>query len=91
MATSQPFTVFPAVTTATIETAFTTTVAPYSHVYSTFGGFTPTGGKVGAQLKCRLKRIAKAGGTDPGTNPFALQVGMHYEKDTLGSRSQTAK
>ena len=92
MATSQPFTVFPAPTAVTAEQAFTTTVLPYSHVYTSVVAFTPTGGKIGAQLKVRLKRIAKsAGGTDPATNPFALQVGLHYEQDTLGSRTTSSK
>jgi hypothetical protein len=92
MASSQPFTVFPAPTAVSAEQAFTTTVSPYSHVYTSIVSFTPTGGKIGAQLKVRLKRIAKsAGGTDPGTNPFALQVGCHYEIDTCGSRTISGK
>lgn len=92
MATSQPFTAFSATATSSAETAFTTTVSPFSHVYTSVVSFTPTGGKIGAELKVRLKRIAKtAGGTDPGSNPFGLQVGIHFEKDTIGSRTGSAK
>ena len=91
MASSQPFTVFPTPSILRIEQTFTTTVLPFSHVYSSLGSFTPTGGTIGAQLKIRLKRIAAAGGTAPSTPPFALQVGMHYELNSLGSSSTTSK
>ena len=40
----------------------------------------------------RLKRVAKtAGGADPAANPFVLQIGVHYQIDTLGSASVSAK
>jgi hypothetical protein len=48
------------------------------------------GAKIGAQLKMRLKRIASAG-TAPTGNPFGLQVGCHYQADTIGSRTVSGK
>ena len=90
LATSQPFTAFPASIVLTGETAFTTTVAPFSHVLTPFSTYNlpASWSKIGAQIKLKLTRIAKtAGGTDPGTPPFCLQVGCHALADTNGSRS----
>jgi hypothetical protein len=93
-AVSQPFTAFPAATVLTGETAFTTTVNPFSHVLTAFSAYTLPASltKIGAQIKVRIERIAKtAGGTDPGTPPFVLQVGCHALADTNGSRSIGSK
>lgn len=54
------------------------------------GSFTPASGKIGGQIRMRLKRITAAG-TAPSINPFATQVGAHIECDTLGSRTTSSK
>ena len=46
--------------------------------------------KVGTQIKMRLKRIASTG-TAPTNNPFLGQVGVHYKKDSEGSRYLKSK
>lgn len=42
------------------------------------------------QVKMRIKRIAGTG-TEPINDPFVGQVGIHYESDTIGSRSINSK
>lgn len=91
MSSTAPYSNFTTEYEASVEHVFSSTVTPRSHVYSSFGAFTPTGGTIGAQLVVRLKRIAKKAGTDPSTAPFVLQVGMHYKIDTIGSQTQTGK
>ena len=46
--------------------------------------------KIGSIIKLRLKRIAGTG-TEPAVNPFVEMVGIHYQKDTLGSRKLSDK
>jgi hypothetical protein len=67
-----------------------------SHIYTSFGTISATdmaNVKIGAGFIGTLTRIAKsAGGTDPTTGSiFAMNVGIHYQADTVGSRSQAAK
>lgn len=91
---TEPFTVFPAATVLTAETAFTQTAAPFSSVIAVFSAFSLPAEwtKIGAQIKVRIERIAKsAGGTDPGTNPFILQVGCHALWNSTGSREVGTK
>ena len=44
----------------------------------------------GATLKGRVIRIASSG-TEPASDPFVTQVGVHIEKDTVGSRTELTK
>lgn len=62
---------------------------PYHH-YTSIGTLDMTGGSIGAALVWRIRRIASSG-TAPTTDPFLLQVGVHYEMDTLGSRQRATK
>jgi hypothetical protein len=55
-------------------TAFTTTV-------------TLTGLHIGAQVRCRVRRIAATGGTEYADDVYITQVGVHLEEDTIGSRT----
>jgi len=91
MTTTAPHNSFTNFVNVYVEHVFSTTVTARSHIYSSFGSFTPTGGLIGAQIKVRLYRIAKTAGTNPSSNPYPLQIGMHYQKDTLGSRTTTGK
>lgn len=46
---------------------------------------------IGGQIKLRVKRIAATGGTEYADDIYITQVGIHIEKDTLGSRTETTK
>ena len=39
----------------------------------------------------RIRRIAEDTGTAPTADPFVLDVGIHYEIDTVGSRERASK
>lgn len=58
--------------------------------YLSLGTITGTNIKTGAQIKFRIKRIAGTG-TEPINDPYLGMVGVHYQIDTLGSRSITSK
>ncbi len=64
--------------------------ADRTHFIFDIGSFTATGGKIGAHVKARVKRVA-AVGTAPSGNVFAEKVQLHLECDTLGSRAITTK
>lgn len=79
----------------TTQTQATDTVIAANEVsltnkYSTVSTVTMTGFKIGTTVALRLKRIT-ATGTAPASNPFVTMVGIHYEKDTVGSRTASAK
>lgn len=60
--------------------------------YLDLGDLTLTNYLIGAQIKCRIKRVTKsAGGTEYAGDIFITQVGIHLEKDTMGSRQETIK
>ena len=44
----------------------------------------------GAIVKGRVRRIASTG-TEPASNPFFTEVGIHIESDTIGTRTATSK
>jgi hypothetical protein len=75
------------VSTEFLIPANTPTRTHYSVPIGTIDG---TNLKIGAVLTYRLRRIASTG-TAPSNNPFGLQVGMHMNVDTCGSRSVTTK
>lgn len=83
--------VFPVVTTVSVESSIAANEPALTHKYTSITSFTPTGGKINAGLTLSLKRIASVTNVAPAAAPFALMVGVHYERDTLGSRSQTVK
>jgi hypothetical protein len=43
-----------------------------------------------ATLKGRVRRITSTG-TEPASDPFVIQVGIHIEEDTVGSRTVLTK
>lgn len=56
------------------------------------GDLTLTNYLIGAQIRCRVKRVAKsAGGTEYVGDIFITQVGIHLEADTIGSRQEITK
>jgi hypothetical protein len=58
--------------------------------YLSLGTISGTNLKVGTQLKLRFKRVTGTG-TEPINGPFLGQVGVHFQKDTVGSRTISAK
>lgn len=83
--------VFPAVTTSSAETSIAANETDKTHKYTSVVSFTPTGGKIGANLLLSLKRIASVTNVAPASDPFCLMVGVHYEIDTIGSRTTSSK
>ena len=73
------------------ETSIAANEAAYTHKYTSVLSFTPSGGKIGGQLVLRLKRIASVTNTAPANNPYCLSVGIHHQKDTIGSRASSTK
>lgn len=44
----------------------------------------------GASVVGRVRRIASSG-TEPASDPFVIQIGIHVEQDTTGSRTELTK
>jgi len=89
-----PYAQFPTATVLTAEHTFNSTVLPFSAVRTRFPVFTVPASMqhIGAQVVIRIARIAKsAGGTNPATDPFPMQVGAHAISDTRTSRTNGAK
>ena len=61
-----------------------------THLLLDMGDITGTGYKIGSLFKCRVKRIAGTG-TEPTSDPFVSMVGIHYQIDTIGSRTELVK
>lgn len=61
-----------------------------THKYTSVGTFTPTGGKIGANILLSLKRVAAVAAA-PVDDPWVLMVGLHYKCDTIGSRTISGK
>ena len=83
-------TAFPTTTVVSAETTIPAGTTSISHFKTFVGTISGTGLTYGASIKLRLRRIASAG-TAPASDPFALQVGIHVEEDTIGSRTATSK
>jgi len=76
----------------TAEKVIPISTTALTNLYLDLGDLTFTNYLVGAQVKCRIKRVAKtAGGTEYAGDIFITQVGIHLSKDTLGSRQETVK
>jgi hypothetical protein len=82
--------VFPAGSTNYITNSITGT--NWTHQISSFPALSGTGKTVSSMLMCRLRRLASANASDD-YNQYAafLQFDFHFRKDTLGSRTETAK
>ena len=43
-------------------------------------------------MRCRVKRVAKSvGGIEYVGGIFITQIGVHFEEDTVGSKTEVAK
>lgn len=81
---------FPSTTVISAESTIPALAPDRSSFGTSIGIMTMANLKIGSQMVIRLRRIA-ASGTAPVDNPFLLSFGIHYQKDTLGSRSIAAK
>lgn len=81
---------FPGTTVVSAETIIPANTPDLSNMYTSVAIIDGTNFKMGAILKARVRRITAAG-TAPVANPFGLNLGLHYEEDTVGSRTLTAK
>jgi hypothetical protein len=81
---------FPAGSTNYITNSITGT--NWVHQISSFPALSGTGKTVSSMIMCRLRRLASANASDD-YNQYAafLQFDFHIRKDTLGSRTETAK
>jgi hypothetical protein len=61
-----------------------------THMIVPLHTWTPTGGRIAAHVKPRLKRITSVG-TAPSADPFCEMLQLHIEVDTVGSRQMTTK
>jgi hypothetical protein len=62
--------------------------AALTNFYLDMGNITLTNYLIGAQIKCRVKRIAATGGTEYADDVYITQVGCHLEKTRMGSRNE---
>jgi hypothetical protein len=75
----------------TAEYTIPTGTAALTNLYLDLGDLTFTNYLIGAQVKCRIKRIAATGGTEYADDVYITQVGVHLQKDTMGSRQEIIK
>lgn len=77
--------------TMTGEKIIPTGSAALKNFYVDLGDITLTNYLIGAQIRCRVKRITATGGTEYADDVYITQTGIHLQKDTLGSRSEISK
>ena len=78
-------------TPLTAELTIPISTTALTHFYLDLGNLTLTNYLIGAQIRCRIKRVAKtAGGTEYDGDIFITQAGIHLEKTRIGSRNEIA-
>ncbi len=75
----------------TYEATIPTGSAALTNFYLDMGDATLTNYLVGGQVKMRVKRIAATGGTEYADDVYITQVGMHLQRNTIGSRTELTK
>jgi len=78
-------------TSYTAEYTIPTATAALAHLYLDMGDIDLSTYLIGAQIIPRVKRIAATGGTEYADDVYIHQVGIHLEKDTMGSRNELTK
>lgn len=81
---------FSSTTIVSADSIITANTPDRTQRYVSIGVIAGAGLEFGAQLKMRLRRIATTG-IAPTGKPFALQVGVHFTGDTIGSRTISDK
>jgi len=84
-------TVFPATVTQSLEFSIPAAQPDRTHRVSTIYTIPGSTLKIGAQLLMRLKRIASVTNVAPANDPFVISFGVHYQADTVGSRTVSSK
>ena len=73
----------------TAELTIPISTTALTNFYLDLGDLTLTNYLVGAQIRCRIKRVAKtAGGTEYAGDIYITQCGVHLEKTRMGSRAE---
>jgi hypothetical protein len=75
----------------TAELTIANPTAALTNLYLDLGNLTLTNYLIGAQIKCRVKRIAATGGTEYSGDIYITQVGVHLQRNTVGSRAELIK
>ena len=75
----------------TAELTIANPTAALTNFYLDLGDITLTNYLTEAQIRCRVKRIAATTGTEYVGDIFITQVGIHFEQDTIGTRSEKTK
>lgn len=84
------YSTFASSTTVSAEVAIPANQPDRTHRVSSIATIAVPGIRIGAQFTVRLKRIAAAG-TAPVADPFVISLGVHYQRDTHGSRGIASK
>lgn len=82
--------VFPSTTTISKEFIVPDGTLDLTSIYISVGENATKSFRHGTTIKGRIRRIASSGDELVG-NIFATQVGVHYEKDTIGTRTVSSK
>ena len=78
-------------TVLTEEYTIPTGSAALTNFYLDMGEITLTNYLIGSQIKTRIKRIAATGGTEYADDVYITQVGIHFQRDAIGSREELTK
>jgi hypothetical protein len=82
--------VFPSTTIVSKEVTIPDTTADLRNLYIEVGSDSTGSFSMGATICGRIRRIA-ASANELTADPFVTQVGVHYQRDTVGSRQTTTK
>ncbi len=82
--------VFPAPTIVNAEFTIPANTPDRSNHYMHIATISGAACLIDAQIDGRVRRIASAG-PEPAADPFLLRVGVHYQKNTFGSLTETEK
>lgn len=79
------------ITALTAEVTIPTGTSALHHFLLPMGTLSLPNNIIGTQIKPRVTRIAATGGTEYASSVFITQVGIHFQMDTIGSRSVADK
>ena len=83
---------FPVPTVESLDIVIPLNTPDISHMYSAITTDTAGTYAFGALVKARVRRKANThANNEPAADPFGLQLGIHYEMDTVGSRTISTK
>lgn len=76
---------------STATTSGDASLTEFKHYVSSFSGITGTGQGISSMILCRLYRDAGHSDDDLTDDAFLFEFDFHYERNTLGSRSEFTK